>query len=79
MGECYTNGGRRGGGSVEMTAAGHGLQGLVLRFRSSYGLSDTTARHHFIAARRFAGYLEGLGLGDEGVRLLVCFVKTTFQ
>lgn len=50
-----------------MTTAGHGLQGLVLRFRSSYGLSDTTARHHFIAARRFAGYLEGLGLGVEGI------------
>ena len=53
-----------------MTAAGHGLQGLVLRFRSSYGLSDTTARHHFIAARRFASVrsirraIEGLGDGD---------------
>lgn len=66
MGQCYTNGARRGGGRFEMTSSSPGLQGLVLRFKSSYGLSETTARHHFIAARRFAGYLEraGLGVGD---------------
>ena len=44
-----------------------GLQGLVLRFRSSYGLSETTARHHFIAARRFARYLERAGIGAGGI------------
>lgn len=44
-----------------------GLQGLVLRFRSSYGLSETTARHHFVAARRFARYLERAGIGAGGI------------
>ena len=56
-----------------------GLQGLVLRFRSSCGLSETTARHHFIAARRFARYLERAGIGAGGITpevVDVCFVKS---
>lgn len=46
-----------------MTAAGSGLQGLVLRFGSSCGLGETTARNYLIAVRRFVRYLEGAGLG----------------